>query len=516
MVEHVAVIRGVGLEGRLQTRPALVSMHDTDFPERFFGDLGRAAQDRVSSAEATGRSRDGTIHLLQPVQRRIQVAMINLACEAVGYPRLDPQRIVGAGLVVRRVAVDPAARIHRHDLTPEAWMKNADGNFGWVRLKNSEETLDPDPAQRPALFSGQAELDRMLSAHLGQKWLTESFTPAFVAPPEIGERTQKTIVFGVIPTASSEVASQPPPPPDYSDGSLKQQIPPLLLAGDHRVPYADNMVTYQYMSTDYCNKNGASDFLIFVNLLQVVAVELGAFDNTTGGSQLLQALNQRHVTFADGKKTRIGDFLAQAKKDLLDYAGTGTVPCLQMPTLWESFTSDDEASVLGAAQQCLQERSATLAAPEGRYQDHTRLYRLRVFVRVQCEAGCPPKTMWSEYSDLFEIAPWYEAAGPVGPPVPLPRPTMEFLKAAKPNVSFVVPDSLMNAIQASTPTTPSAGSGIGLSWLCGFNIPIITICAFFVLNIFLSLLNIVFFWLPFVKICIPIPSAAVRSAGGES
>ena len=34
---------------------------------------------------------------------------------------------------------------------------------------------------------------------------------------------------------------------------------------------------------------------------------------------------------------------------------------------------------------------------------------------------------------------------------------------------------------------------------------LITICAFIVLNIFLSLLNIIFFWLPFVKICVPFP-----------
>jgi hypothetical protein len=56
----------------------------------------------------------------------------------------------------------------------------------------------------------------------------------------------------------------------------------------------------------------------------------------------------------------------------------------------------------------------------------------------------------------------------------------------------------------------TSGSGGGpalkLGWICGFNIPLITICAFFVLNIFLMLLNIVFFWLPIIKICIPIPA----------
>ena len=52
---------------------------------------------------------------------------------------------------------------------------------------------------------------------------------------------------------------------------------------------------------------------------------------------------------------------------------------------------------------------------------------------------------------------------------------------------------------------PGPGTGFDLDWICGFSIPIITICAFIVLNIFLVLLNLLFFWLPFVKVCIPFP-----------
>jgi hypothetical protein len=41
--------------------------------------------------------------------------------------------------------------------------------------------------------------------------------------------------------------------------------------------------------------------------------------------------------------------------------------------------------------------------------------------------------------------------------------------------------------------------------ICSFSIPIITLCALIVLMIFLSLLNIIFWWMPFLKICFPIP-----------
>jgi len=42
------------------------------------------------------------------------------------------------------------------------------------------------------------------------------------------------------------------------------------------------------------------------------------------------------------------------------------------------------------------------------------------------------------------------------------------------------------------------------------SIPIITICAMIVLMIFLILLNIIFFWLPFFKICFPVPTLKAK------
>ena len=50
-------------------------------------------------------------------------------------------------------------------------------------------------------------------------------------------------------------------------------------------------------------------------------------------------------------------------------------------------------------------------------------------------------------------------------------------------------------------TGPCVGGGT----ICSFSIPIITICALIVLIVFVMLLNIIFFWLPFLKICFPIP-----------
>ena len=82
------------------------------------------------------------------------------------------------------------------------------------------------------------------------------------------------------------------------------------------------------------------------------------------------------------------------------------------------------------------------------------------------------------------------------------------LKSLKPNISFVVPAAMQNLLNGKSDDLMKGNgstSGPGLAWICSFNIPIITICAFIVLNIFLSLFNIVFGWLFFLKICIPFP-----------
>jgi hypothetical protein len=78
----------------------------------------------------------------------------------------------------------------------------------------------------------------------------------------------------------------------------------------------------------------------------------------------------------------------------------------------------------------------------------------------------------------------------------------------KPNVAFEMPPELANLLQGDMKKLKDgegSTAGLDLGWICSFSIPIITICAFIVLNIFLSLFNLIFGWLAFIKICIPVP-----------
>lgn len=528
---HDIVVRGVDMEGVESKKPLLLQMHDDDFPGRFLQDLANPDQPAISSTMLLNTPQDP---LFQPVQRMLNVALVKLSCNSLSYPRVDPTRILSAGLVIRRVVrkagINGGAAIEDPN-TLSAWMRSSSGQFQWVVLTPDQEELDPDPTLRPQLFSGQPELDRQLAALTLASAKTESTTAAFAIPPDTSAKLCRTVLYAVIPTASSEVSdAQPKLPPRIDRDALTAALPGFLRCGAlaPTAPLPGTTIDFRWMSDDFLNTayppsvafspsasqsavtpNGTlQPFRLFTTSLLMLHSVFGAFDGNAEGQKILSILNQYNVTFGTYPNTTtqsMGDFFEDAKACLLDR----TLSSLLMPTLWDAIGSNPSGGcdLVDALVAALTPRSKSMLAPQGRFQDATRQYRLRMFFRIKGETpACPAELVWSEYSDPFRIAAWHEGSQRSHPPVPLPDITK---MNPKPNCSFQVPGSLMGAMQGSSMSGLMNGSGGGaamsLDWICGFNIPLITICAFFVLNIFLSLLNIVFFWLPFIKVCIPFP-----------
>ncbi len=50
-----------------------------------------------------------------------------------------------------------------------------------------------------------------------------------------------------------------------------------------------------------------------------------------------------------------------------------------------------------------------------------------------------------------------------------------------------------------------ADSSISVGQLCMFSFPIIMICALVLLLMMVLVLNVVFWWLPFFRFCLPLP-----------
>ena len=524
MVEHNTILGGVGRTG-IMPWPTILQRTDQDFVDGLLDDLvnedGVAVATNANERKiAQTRNTNGILKLYQPVHRTFHVALLEVACDFQGqYPRLDPESIDSCGLVVRRVARKNGREIE------QGWMQVGRRIRGWVDLNTrAQAELDPDPQRRPpALTAGNPEVDRRLllsyKAALGgaASQFLESVEPLFVAPPEVCSATKKTILYGMIPVASTEMseASVPAVQFDLNDKNLKAHLSGYLKSAVN-TPFslAKQQLDYSRVSNPKPLPKSALDE--FMLLLQQLTVEFNAFGETPEAKRLFDELNQIPLLFS-GTKRRAGDFLKEAKAVLVDNSGGS----MTMPDSWPALSATQEKKLWDAISLAMSARFAEIRPQEGRFDDLTSQYRLRAFVRVKRDDGCAPSLIWSEASEPFMITPWYES-GPM-PPVQVVLPSLigdilrngdvlKNLKDLKPNVSFIVPGDLANLLQGNDPKKMASGegvkpspSGFDLDWICGFNIPIITLCAFIVLNIFLSLLDIIFHWMFFIKICIPIP-----------
>lgn len=133
-----------------------------------------------------------------------------------------------------------------------------------------------------------------------------------------------------------------------------------------------------------------------------------------------------------------------------------------------------------------------------------------VLRRPQCN---PPVDVVSEPTRAFAIASFFDVDAPARKfRVELPiRTAIADLRKYPKNVGFPLSDQLREQMcRATDMKKVLAGQlagceSIDIGMLCSFSIPVITICALIVLMIFINLLNIVFWWLPFLKVCLPIP-----------
>ena len=118
----------------------------------------------------------------------------------------------------------------------------------------------------------------------------------------------------------------------------------------------------------------------------------------------------------------------------------------------------------------------------------------------------------SEPSEPFQIAGFFDLDAPARPiNISLPIDTsIKDLRKLRKNVNFLLSNQLREQMNRVTSLKDALdgkfadGKSVDVGLICSFSIPIITICALLVLMIFISLLNIIFWWMPFLRICFPI------------
>jgi hypothetical protein len=138
-------------------------------------------------------------------------------------------------------------------------------------------------------------------------------------------------------------------------------------------------------------------------------------------------------------------------------------------------------------------------------------YVLRaVFQRPNCGPLRPDVV--SDPTEAFAISSFFDFDAPSRPiRIAMPIDTsIKGLRKFNKNVGILISKQLREQMSSVTDLKKAldgnlaSGEGFDLGVICSFSIPIITICALVVLLIFLILLNIVFWWLPFFRLCFPI------------
>ena len=503
---------------------------EQSFIDALLADL--AAPDRATRLAArlpdpARKDANGVAQLSQPIHRRHYLVVLEAHCDVPGGPPLDPRKIAGMGMVLRRGAQDGAAG-------PPWQGRMADGRAarkGWATLPAAtpaEAAMGIDPDPDPAFRSlrprtGHAALDALLTAG-DVAPMVEQVLPLYAAPPEVCAAAGRTLLFGLLPLASSEQSDSGPPGPDYvaeaqSDGgALIGHLSGYLKSRPlTQLPNADAELSPAWLDTQpegtADNTSGTNSLSAFGLLLRQLTIEIDAFGTSKQAQALMTLLDRIKLPTAKDANGNVIDrisaakFLPQAAAILVGREANPTK--LLMPKEWPAVDAALGAQLTQAALACLSARFAQLTPRIGKFAGQQRQYAVRAFIRVNEEIACPPRLVWSNWSTPFRILPWWDGDGPPEqvPPPDLTAPGV--LKSMKPGVTFEVPASLANLMRGNPKdlrdgVAPSGG-GLTIGWLCSFSIPTITICAFIVLNIFLSLFDLIFSWMSFIKICIPIP-----------
>lgn len=497
--------------------PSILQRTDEDFLPALLGDLATDDAPALVPRHRPPTGSEGILRLYQPVHQAFNLALVEAHCLTFGTPRLDARQIESAGLVVRRV---------RHDAkgtkSYDAWCATKNLVAGWTplpSLEHPDHARDPDPARRrTARLTGNPAFDRTLAP---TDLTAEETSSLFVAPPDTAAATKRTLLYGLIPVTSASRAGASPQGPEPDATEWNKHLSPLLRTSSARTLWPKGSSTLNrtdlsatvILNTDESINTNQTRFVLLVRQLAQEFSLLRPVNLATRDA-LIAKLNTRQVVLVDDSTRPLGSYLVSAARLYFEKPEpTPEALTVLRPQTWPEITSAFAADIAATLRQIANETvlgTFTTQNSGGRYDDPKARYVIRAFIRVRQPRDCPPKIVWSPYSEEFQIAPWYEP-GPKGPvPVALPDPfDPAFLNNAKPNVAFNVPAKLANVLNQDPKNffngNAGSGSGFTLDWICGFSIPIITICAFIMLNVMLNLLNLIFRWLPFVKICVPFP-----------
>ena len=416
------------------------------------------------------------LKLYQPIHGSFNLVAASLVCRQVGIPdrAVNGTRDERVGFVVRRLA-------------------EGNGEQGWV---DGRGWIDLPVAGETALLAG------------------EDVLPLFPLSYRDQDRLRRLWV-GLIPSSSRQTAVSPGEMApanaegDPRPGRFAQQVtnPLRTLCGSNRANLPDSIRERETEAARF----------VLLDFAEFLQQELpAAWNDLVRGVRppsagplydLLQTFDTTlgctwwSAVFAVWQARAIvrGDIPGDPPPDLL-LAGVG----LDVDHLTQAM-QDALAAVPPTASQ-----GSLPALP--RFEAGGTLYQVRcVYSRPSCGGG--EEAVLSESTSPFQLAPYFDPDAPSRPiRIVLPTDTsIAGLRKFSRNVAMVISNRLRGQLQSVGNATdtlqgkPGPAGSFDLGEICSFSLPIITLCAVVVLLIFVVLFNLVFWWLPFLRICLPLP-----------
>jgi hypothetical protein len=548
--------------------PALLRFAGDDFVEQYQATLagkprelrGFVARPETWRAPAVGMDAPAgpdPLRLYQPVHGRFYLVAASLACRVPGLPEhtVDAAKGEVTAFVLRRVTVaDTGAETGEW-----AWVRRADGTEGWTRAAGqalaADEELVPmfastyagtgglrSTAMPRRVFAGLIPASRRETYANGREVAATAPAPApgslddprviefqrAVLDPWIGMKewydTQKTDDLRRVQALDSAEASSAFILLDFHD-FLRAKLPRVAqaVAGTPATPLpAAQQALVTALGgvgvTDRAAANRATlvQALAHANAHRAALEGLaGTTTRVPGGGYVPRVLvgdpRDPHPAPAPGQpgadETALRSLLLAREAsplELNDPPDAVFGPRRLKKLVMDALAAEGPAPAVVA-------ESTPARAPASAQGDDWFAVRC-VYLRPNC--GRLEAPVVSERSERFRLVSFFEPDAPARQlRVALPVDTSPAtLRKYNRNVAFMLSDQLRKQMSRATDMKklldgeagPEDG-GITFGVICSFSIPIITICAFILLMILVSLLNIIFWWIPLFKICFPVP-----------
>lgn len=499
-------------QGARFEEPAVLRFAGDDFMEQFEATLAGDGLDGLVAGHETWRNEGaglGTDHeappsepitLFQPTHGRFYLATASLVCRRYGHPdrRVAAERGETTGFLLRRlvptqglVDVTDADTFVEHGWISEAW-------------RPVSNTFAHPHEQRLPLF----------------------------AMTSTSGNGQRRLLAGLIPVSRREELQ---PPQTVRPDESSQNSDPLAVLADERLQTLEPLVaglqsilTEDLTDDDVAAVARESLFFLMVDL----AAWLDGPDHLPGSLEPGGKVAKLDTAFDEAKGITWRQALATALENESDavfaqVAEPAPVAGLEAAEIknaleallphGDAYTGPTKTAFFTQIHKALPERSTAseaaevVTAPTADPADPNAVYVVRcLYERPQCRPA--ERHQLSRPSRPFRLAAFHEPDAPYRPVrIAFPVDTSPGgLRRFPKNVSMVLSSELRKQMERATPKTLRNGDvgtppAISFGMICQLSIPIITICALILLMIIVQILNIVFFWLPLFKICLPIP-----------